>query len=103
MVGWHHQLNGHEFEIVKDREARGATVHEVRKSWNVGHDGATEQQPKATYRFSAIPIAILMACALQQEQPLHGGACAPQLESSPCSPHRVKPLVQQRGRGTAKR
>ena len=36
MVGWHHQLNGHEFvqtpEMVKDREAWSAVVHEVEKS-----------------------------------------------------------------------
>ena len=36
MVGWDHQLNGHEFEqnqeIVKDREAWPATVHEVTQS-----------------------------------------------------------------------
>ena len=36
-VGWHHWLNGHEFEqapgIVKDREAWRATVHGVTKSW----------------------------------------------------------------------
>ena len=35
MVGWHHQLNGHEFEqfqeIMKDREAWSAAVHEVTK------------------------------------------------------------------------
>ena len=33
MVGWHHRLNGLEFEqtlgIVKDREAWGAVVHGV--------------------------------------------------------------------------
>ena len=33
MVGWHHQLNGHEFEqalgVVMDREARCAAVHGV--------------------------------------------------------------------------
>ena len=36
MVGWHHQLNGHEFEqtqeIVKDRKAGHAVVHGVAKS-----------------------------------------------------------------------
>ena len=37
MVGWYHQLNGHEFEqtpgdIVKDREAWRAAVHGVTKS-----------------------------------------------------------------------
>ena len=34
-VGWHHQLNGHEFELqemVKDREAWHAAVHRVTKS-----------------------------------------------------------------------
>ena len=37
MVGWHHQLNGHEFEqdlgTVKDREAWCATVQGITKSW----------------------------------------------------------------------
>ena len=36
-VGWHHQLNGHEFEqvqeMVKDREGWHAAVHGVTKSW----------------------------------------------------------------------
>ena len=32
MVGWHHPLNGHEFELVMDREAWRAAVHEVTKS-----------------------------------------------------------------------
>ena len=37
MVGWHHRLNGHEFEqipeTVKDRGAWHAAVHGVTKSW----------------------------------------------------------------------
>ena len=36
MVGWHHRLDGHEFEetreIVKDREAWRAAVHGVANS-----------------------------------------------------------------------
>jgi len=46
MVGWHHRLNGHEFEqareIVKDRKAWCAVVHGVAKSQT--HNRATEQQ-----------------------------------------------------------
>ena len=32
MVGWHHQLNGHGFVLVMNREAWRAVVHGVAKS-----------------------------------------------------------------------
>ena len=31
-VGWHHQLNGHDLEMAKDRGAWHAAVHGVAKS-----------------------------------------------------------------------
>jgi len=37
VVGWHHQLNGHELEqtleMVRDREAWRAAAHVITKSW----------------------------------------------------------------------
>jgi len=45
MVGWHHQLNGHEFEqIPGDSEGRGSLA--CCSSWGcrVEHDQVTEQQ-----------------------------------------------------------
>ena len=32
MAGWHHQLDGYEFELVMDREAWRAVFHGVAKS-----------------------------------------------------------------------
>ena len=47
MVGWHHWLNGHEFEdlweLVMDRKAWLAAVHRVQR---FGHDWATELKEK---------------------------------------------------------
>ena len=39
MVGWHHRLNGREFEMMKDREAWRAAVMGLQR---VGHNWATE-------------------------------------------------------------
>ena len=42
MVGWHHELHGHELsqlrETVKDRETWRAAVHRVAKSWTLISD-----------------------------------------------------------------
>ena len=33
MDGWHHQLNGPKFEIVKEKKDWCAAVHGITKSW----------------------------------------------------------------------
>ena len=45
IVGWHHQLNGHEFEqIPGDGEGQGSLVCCSPWSCRVGHNLATKQQ-----------------------------------------------------------
>ena len=55
MVGWHHQLNGHEFEqILGDSEGQGSLgLLQSMGSQRVGHDLATEQQQ------NALPLLLL--------------------------------------------
>jgi len=45
MVGWHHQLSGHEFEqTTGDSEGQGSLVCcSSSGQWGVGEDSATEQ------------------------------------------------------------
>ena len=47
MVGWHHRLNGHEFEqTLGDGEGQGSLArYKSMKSQRVGHNLETEQQP----------------------------------------------------------
>ena len=45
MVGWHHRLNGHEFEQTSDSEGQGSLLSY--SPWDhiiFGHDLATKQQ-----------------------------------------------------------
>ena len=45
MVGWHHQLNGHEFEQTPgDSERQGSLACYSLWGHRVGHDEVTEQQ-----------------------------------------------------------
>ena len=45
MVGWHHQLNGHEFEqTLGNSEGQGSLVCCSLWSCRVGHDLVTEEQ-----------------------------------------------------------
>ena len=48
MAGWHHQLNGHEFEqtlwVVKNSEAWHPAVHGIEKTWARLSDWTTREQ-----------------------------------------------------------
>ena len=45
MVGWHHQLNGHEFEdTLRDREGQGSLASCSPWGRRVGYDIGTEHQ-----------------------------------------------------------
>ena len=49
MVGWHHQLNGPEFEQTPvDGEGQGGLVCAVHGLQRVGHDLATEEQQQVS-------------------------------------------------------
>ena len=48
MIGWHHCLNGHEFEQApEDGEGQGSLACRSLGSQRVGHNSATEQQQLA--------------------------------------------------------
>ena len=52
MVGWHHQLNGHEFEQTpRDSEGQGSLVHCSPWGHKVEHDLAVEQYGKSGTKF----------------------------------------------------
>ena len=53
MVGWHHRLNGHEFEQTPgDREAGKPGMLKFMGLQRVGHNLATEQQQLFVYNKS---------------------------------------------------
>ena len=57
MVGWHHQLNGHDFDqILGDGEGQGSLVCFSPWGHRVGHSLGTEQQPPHTVFIYTIHI-----------------------------------------------
>ena len=79
MVGQHHWLNGHEFELwelVMDREAWHAAVHRVTKSW---HDWATELKwtvlISGFWRVSEIILWGLTQCLADNKQSINNRNC----------------------------
>ena len=52
MVGWHHRLNGHEFEQTsRDSEGQGGLVCCNPWGHRVRHDLVTEQQPRYVFMY----------------------------------------------------
>ena len=67
MVGWHHWLNGHEFEqtqeILKDRESWCASVHGVTKSWTwLNNNNMIPGSYKNTHRKNILSRWSLSTC-----------------------------------------
>ena len=62
MVGWHHQLNGHEFEQIQgDGEGQGSLACYSPWSQRVGHSLVTEQQQRLyTYSEKGSRIVYLL-------------------------------------------
>ena len=55
MVGWHHRLDGHEFEKTpRDSEGQGSLVGCSLGSQRLGHDLVTEQQQNSDCSFPHI-------------------------------------------------
>ena len=62
MAGWHHRLDGHEFDqtlgMVEDREAWRAAVHGVTKSWTQLSDWTT-----------TCPLSSICSCSMLYSDP----------------------------------
>ena len=85
MVGWHHQLNGHEFEQTpgdSEREAWCAIVHGVAKSWTQLRD-RTEPWFEFPESYSKFPLVICFT---------HGSVYASMLLSPFVAPPSSSPL-----------
>ena len=60
MVGWHHHLNGHEFEqTLGDGEGQGNLP--FMGSQRVGHDLVTKQQQQHTYKIGSPKVHLVKA------------------------------------------
>ena len=77
MVGWHHRLNGHEFEqILGDSEGQGSLcVLQSMGLQRVGHDWATEQKQKPVCMLSCFICVLLFATlwTIPHQSPLSMG------------------------------
>ena len=80
MVGWHHWLNGREFEqalgVSDDREAWRAAVHGVTKSWTQLSDWTTDIPRSGIARSNGESVF-----NLRHDHTVFPGVCPPQLLS----------------------
>ena len=68
MVGWHHQLDGHEFEqTLGDGEGRGNLACCSPWGGRVGHDWATEQQPIGVFWADRSGVICYMSIKLKRQ------------------------------------
>ena len=66
MVGWHHRLNGHEFEqTLGDGERQGSLMLQAMVLQRVGHNLATEQQQDSQANLSSLYDHSNSACDQQ--------------------------------------
>ena len=66
MVGWHHQLNGHEFEqTLGDSEGQGSLVCCSSWGYRVRHDLVTKQ--REFKKFDSDSFGILIIASMQEQ------------------------------------
>ena len=68
MVGWHHQLNGHEFEqALGDSDGQGS-LQAYRSPWSskVGHDRNTSQQHQRQPQNKDLPRPAKKTCPFSE-------------------------------------
>ena len=79
MVGWHHQLNGHEFEQTPgDNEGQGSLVCCGPRGHRIGHNLMTEHKGSQVAQWLKKKKRKKLACQMQvqllgQEEPLQKG------------------------------
>ena len=67
MVGWHHWLNGYEFEQTPETEGQGSLACYSARARRVRHDWATEQHQFTMYIYMCDYICMLTATLMMTE------------------------------------
>ena len=82
MVGWHHRLNGHEFEkTLGGGERQGSLECCIPWGRRVGHDWATEQWSVKDWLFCVREQHMQRPCGIEKHFSLEGNQCGCSSES----------------------